>query len=130
MKASDKKRNRVVSTEASSSKKPRQGQQTIHTFFPASQESTSSQEPSGGEIPWDENLSNDYIERDFELAKELALENLAESKPKDTEKLKSWSTLFAPVQPPKCVVHQEPCKELTTTKQGPNKGKNFWICSR
>ena len=42
----------------------------------------------------------------------------------------AWSHLLAPIQPPKCLVHNEPAKELTVTKPGPNKGKNFFICSR
>ena len=42
----------------------------------------------------------------------------------------AWNNLLTPIQPPKCVVHHEPAKELTVTKQGPNKGKKFFICSR
>lgn len=42
----------------------------------------------------------------------------------------AWSHLLAPIQPPKCSRHNEPAKELTVTKPGPNKGKNFFICSR
>jgi len=41
-----------------------------------------------------------------------------------------WSTLLAPTQVPKCTVHGEPAKELTVTKQGPNRGKRFFICAR
>jgi len=41
----------------------------------------------------------------------------------------AWKSLMAPIQPPKCTIHGEVAKELTT-KQGPNKGKNFFICSR
>jgi len=41
-----------------------------------------------------------------------------------------WSTLLAPTPAPKCIVHQEPTKELTVNKPGPNKGKKFFICSR
>jgi AP endonuclease-2 len=48
--------------------------------------------------------------------------------PDETQK-QQWSELLAPVEPPKCPVHGEPAKELTT-KQGKNKGKKFWICSR
>jgi len=46
------------------------------------------------------------------------------------EKKSTWSQLLAPIQPPKCTVHGEPAKELTVNKPGPNKGKNFFICSR
>lgn len=41
-----------------------------------------------------------------------------------------WSTLLAPLEPPKCKVHGEPAKQLTVTKPGPNKGKTFFLCSR
>lgn len=42
----------------------------------------------------------------------------------------AWSTLLAPTLAPKCTVHGEPAKELTVTKQGPNRGKRFFICAR
>ncbi|CCM01835.1 uncharacterized protein FIBRA_03903 [Fibroporia radiculosa] len=42
----------------------------------------------------------------------------------------AWSDLFAPLQPPRCVTHGEPAKLYTVNKQGPNKGKKFYICSR
>ena len=41
-----------------------------------------------------------------------------------------WSTLLAPTPVPKCIVHQEPTKQFTVNKPGPNKGKKFFICSR
>lgn len=41
-----------------------------------------------------------------------------------------WSTLLAPTPAPKCIVHQEPTKQFTVNKPGPNKGKKFFICSR
>lgn len=42
----------------------------------------------------------------------------------------TWTDILAPLQPPKCTVHNERARELTVTKPGPNKGKNFFICSR
>ncbi|EJD07362.1 DNase I-like protein [Fomitiporia mediterranea MF3/22] len=42
----------------------------------------------------------------------------------------TWSTLFARIEPPKCVVHGEACREFTVNKPGPNKGKAFFICAR
>ncbi|KAF8875958.1 Endonuclease/exonuclease/phosphatase [Gymnopilus junonius] len=45
-------------------------------------------------------------------------------------KRQAWNNLLAPTQPPKCTVHQEPAKEYTVNKPGPNKGKRFFICSR
>lgn len=40
-----------------------------------------------------------------------------------------WSNLLSPIEAPKCSAHGEPAKEFTT-KQGKNKGKKFWVCSR
>ncbi|KAJ3575764.1 hypothetical protein NP233_g885 [Leucocoprinus birnbaumii] len=42
----------------------------------------------------------------------------------------AWDSILSPVQPPNCVIHGEPAKEFTVNKQGPNKGKKFFICSR
>lgn len=42
----------------------------------------------------------------------------------------AWSKLLAPVEPPKCAVHDEPAKLYTVSKSGPNKGKTFFLCSR
>jgi len=48
----------------------------------------------------------------------------------EKETKQAWNNLLAPIQPPKCVIHREPARELTVNKQGPNKGKRFFICSR
>ena len=48
----------------------------------------------------------------------------------EKETKQAWNNLLAPIQPPKCLIHHEPAKEFTVTKQGPNKGKKFFICSR
>jgi AP endonuclease 2 len=70
------------------------------------------------------------LEADFKLARELA-DDAEEILPTtNPEHKKSWSKFFIKHEPPKCTVHGEPCKELITTKPGPNKGKYFWICSR
>ncbi|CCA69095.1 related to APN2-AP endonuclease, exonuclease III homolog [Serendipita indica DSM 11827] len=42
----------------------------------------------------------------------------------------AWSNLLGPLQPPNCIVHNEPTKMLTVNKPGPNKGKTFFVCSR
>lgn len=41
-----------------------------------------------------------------------------------------WSAILAPTPIPRCTVHNEPAKEYTVNKPGPNKGKQFFICSR
>ena len=51
--------------------------------------------------------------------------------PGTSQKSKSaWSALFAPVEPPRCIVHDEPTKQYRVNKPGPNKGKTFFVCSR
>lgn len=42
----------------------------------------------------------------------------------------AWSAILAPTPIPRCTVHNEPAKEYTVNKPGPNKGKRFFICSR
>lgn len=41
-----------------------------------------------------------------------------------------WSAILAPTPIPRCTIHDEPAKEYTVNKPGPNKGKRFFICSR
>ncbi|KAF8313204.1 DNase I-like protein [Clavulina sp. PMI_390] len=41
-----------------------------------------------------------------------------------------WSKLTAPLVAPRCTVHNEPAKQYTVNKPGPNKGKVFFLCSR
>jgi AP endonuclease-2 len=48
----------------------------------------------------------------------------------EKETKQAWNNLLAPIQPPKCLIHRELAKEFTVTKQSPNKGKKFFICSR
>ena len=48
----------------------------------------------------------------------------------ERETKQAWNDLLAPIQPPNCIIHREPAKELIVNKQGPNKGKRFFICSR
>lgn len=41
-----------------------------------------------------------------------------------------WSQLFKQKKAPKCTQHQEECKMLRVNKQGINKGRYFYTCSR
>jgi AP endonuclease-2 len=128
-------RKRTYSEDVASSekKKSRLGQSRIDVMFGSSQESAATASIPVSMSHVDSQPPEDYVEQDFKLALELAKElegSPAESRQTAVKAQKGWSTLFAPIPPPRCNVHQEPCKELTTTKQGPNKGKNFWICSR
>ncbi|TDL23804.1 DNase I-like protein [Rickenella mellea] len=79
----------------------------------------------------DDNTSQ--MDSDFALAQQLSESQETSATP--VERLsgggkQAWSTLFAPLKPPNCMIHREPAKEFTVNKPGPNKGKTFFICSR
>lgn len=46
------------------------------------------------------------------------------------ESKQKWTSLLAPTKAPKCTAHNEPSKEFTVNKPGPNKGKRFFVCAR
>ena len=110
------------------------GQKKLSSFFvkpdpgpSSSQSQSSSQQESGSEgdvsIPaelYDITDFQDY----FSEAQFLS------SQKNNEDCKKSWSQLFAKVDPPKCTMHNEPTHEYTVNKPGPNKGKKFYICSR
>lgn len=76
------------------------------------------------------------LDADYRLALALSQEsstsqsNSSSSRVESEKKKQAWTSLLAPLPPPKCVVHREPAKEFTVNKPGPNKGKAFFICSR
>ncbi|KZS94518.1 DNase I-like protein [Sistotremastrum niveocremeum HHB9708] len=125
-------------------KKARVGQSKISTFFSQPKlgasvsetiiidqddESLDSQPTSAPtssqEVPGDPNHSPLDLDNLSQFSAFIANESTTSSKSKA-----QWSQLMAPVQPPKCDVHGEPCKQYTVNKPGPNKGKTFWLCSR
>ena len=109
------KRKRIERVPSSSKKaKPAPGQGKISSFFGTS---------SKADVVVDEDDDEDY-RLALTLSQQPSSPSASTSKSKD-----HWTTLMAPVPTPRCIVHDEPAKELTT-KQGVNKGKMFWICSR
>jgi AP endonuclease 2 len=42
----------------------------------------------------------------------------------------TWDKLFTKRSAPKCESHGEPCTSYTTKKNGMNRGRAFWLCSR
>lgn len=42
----------------------------------------------------------------------------------------AFDRLLKPLPPPLCAGHQEPCREFTVNKTGPNQGKKFYLCAR
>ena len=84
-----------------------------------------------------ETSTEDQLDADYRLA--LALQDAASpsspsssqpSSSSSTSTAAAWSTLFAPVEAPRCPVHDEPARLYTVNKQGPNKGKTFYLCAR
>ncbi len=108
-------------TTPSASKKTKQApsQGKISFFFNNSTKAT----PPNAESPDEDD------DADHRLALELSRQPSSPPPVLDRQSSKQWKSLLAPVPPPRCTVHNEPAKELTT-KQGVNKGKMFFICSR
>lgn len=116
--SSSKKRKAPEPAAPSKKAKPANGQGKISSFFgnPTAAKAKSPTPPPNED------------DEDYRLA--LALSKEEPSSPTfDRQSSKEWKSLLAPIPPPRCIVHNEPAKELTT-KQGVNKGKMFFICSR
>lgn len=118
-------------------KKP--GQSKIASFFsqpkdPNSQTSSSSSTTS---ISKGKERAHPQVDEDADYRLALLLSSQesttcsssSQDRP-EKETTQAWNDLLAPIQPPKCIVHGEPAREFTVNKQGPNKGKKFFICSR
>ncbi|KAL3064789.1 hypothetical protein OYC64_000926 [Pagothenia borchgrevinki] len=57
--------------------------------------------------------------------------NVGQSGAKKGASLGFWkSVLHGPPPPPSCKVHREPCVLRTVKKEGPNMGKQFFVCAR
>lgn len=150
-----KKRPLVASSSQAASKKTKKdpGQATLGSFFGKTKNASSSAASSATEkaksvevIVLDGDLESNssnlptasaqdeaQLEADYRLACELAAsQDFGEpsSSPSSSQSKTAWSTLFTPVQPPKCTVHGEPAKRYTVNKPGPNKGRAFYLCSR
>jgi AP endonuclease 2 len=94
---------------------------------------TQTQPYSDNHITLSDGLTQADEDVDYRLALLLSSQDSIPSSSQglpEKETKQAWNNLLAPIQPPKCLIHREPAKELTVTKQGPNKGKKFFICSR
>ncbi|KAK0463924.1 Endonuclease/exonuclease/phosphatase [Desarmillaria tabescens] len=121
------KRKQTQSQVSSSSKKAKpdpEGQTKLSSFFSKPKEPT---KPIVVQDSDDDNIDDE----DYRLAVRLSLSaDTKTASPSSSKSHNAWKALLAPIQPPRCLVHNEPTKELTVTKPGANKGKNFFICSR
>jgi AP endonuclease 2 len=125
-----------ASTALSKPKKQKAGQTKLSSFFSKPSSSKVPSPPDMTPTPNDSQLESDYqfalqlsSSQDALISESLPVSTPSQTGDKDKGKA-AWSQLLAPIQPPMCRVHNEPAKELTVNKPGPNKGKNFFICSR
>ena len=121
---SPKKRKSSVSTSGS--------QKLLKSYFTSDKESTPNPSSSSSTTtttpdPASQSTNDDTIQEDDTIIDMDAL--MAEAKERQDTKA-SWSTLFTARPPPKCRVHQEPCKLMVVNKKGPNQGRQFYLCSR
>ena len=130
------------------------------TSRPAKHARTVSHSSTGlgnGDEPIEVDDDQTQIEMDDEaLAMSMAREeeemmgSSGESKPVTEDAKKSWGSIFAKKVPPKCIVHEVPCKSFgesgqllqthipwklkppspSVSKVPGSKGKKFWLCSR
>ncbi|KAJ7491312.1 Endonuclease/exonuclease/phosphatase [Mycena galericulata] len=125
--SSKKQKNKTTNIDPKKPKKA--GQTSLASFFSKPQTSVQAATTSSSSL-----ADDDMLDADYKLALSLSQEEESRtSSGSSSSKSKSkqaWTTLLAPIQPPKCTVHGEPAKEFTVNKPGPNKGKNFFICAR
>lgn len=140
-----------VSAKTKDKHEVKSGRSTIASFFSHPKSFGPSKSPSSSPIlepqcklKTTQSIDGNFLEHDSDkdLDYELALllsqsddiqssSTLKASGSQDKEVNKqAWTTLLAPTQIPKCLVHGEPAKEFTVNKPGPNKGKRFFLCSR
>ncbi|CDH52865.1 dnase i-like protein [Lichtheimia corymbifera JMRC:FSU:9682] len=121
--SSPKKRKSSVSTTSRS-------QKLLKSYFTSSnsdKESTPNPSSSSTATTSDDAPDDVVVEENND---EIDMEALmAEAKERQDTKA-SWSSLFTAKPPPKCRVHQEPCKLMVVNKKGPNQGRQFYLCSR
>jgi AP endonuclease-2 len=139
-----KKSKGKAATPAKDKGKEKAAQKSIATFFGKPPPTKSGGQPTPKEIVVVDDSDGDNhqdLDADFQLALKLSQEEasglpasqntLASSRAVDPAETKAaWSNMFAKVEPPRCTVHDEPAKEFTVNKTGPNKGKTFFVCSR
>ena len=143
----------ALKTQITQSKEKNRGQSTIASFFSQPKAATSQTTASSSTVSVskekeraietqpdsddDRRPSNSLTQADEDadyrlavlLSSQDSISPSSQGRP-EKETKQAWNNLLAPIQPPKCVVHREPAKEFTVNKQGPNKGKRFFICSR
>lgn len=88
--------------------------------------SASDQEVVAGDMTAD---TEEQIDADYQYALSLS-QPPSQERASSKDSKAAWSSIMAPIKPPKCLIHGELATEYTVNKPGPNKGKKFFICSR
>lgn len=112
----------VSKRRKSSQPTSQRGQRLLQSYFAARNNSNGSSSQ--------ESTSTTSTQRSAEEDEPVDLQALLESAQERQDTKETWSALFKPRQVPRCRVHNEPCKEMTVTKKGPNQGRRFYLCSR
>jgi len=74
-----------------------------------------------------------YVSLTFKQTNNSLFQELANTDAKlcNGDTASKWKMLLkGPPQPPLCKGHNEPCVLRTVKKDGPNKGKQFWVCCK
>jgi len=104
-------------------------QSSLLTFFSKrSLTNSTSHEPviSGSQFVASD-TSSTLKEKNDQLSQELT----GDSSLRDGGTASKWKTLLkGPPQAPLCRGHKQPCVLRTVKKDGPNKGKQFWVCCK
>ena len=75
-------------------------------------------------------LNSSQCQNSSSCSKKLNIKHLSRSET-NSKAASSWKTLLkGPPQAPNCKGHKEPCVLRTVKKDGPNKGRQFWVCNR
>lgn len=134
---SAKKSKLAESHKSSGGKTKHSVQATLVGFFSqpkASSSKTKAKSRSGSEHANSDGVVDEDADYRFALHLSQLEENIgplpnSQGSANGTSKEK-WSSLLAPTKPPNCSAHNEPAKEFTVNKPGPNKGKRFFVCAR
>ena len=112
------KKSKLTSTKEKSKHKQEDKQKTLSSYFAKTQQEVSYQDEPTATKPVHDFTSEELV------FKTVAL-------PPCTGLNKEWKRLLkGPPKPPLCDGHREPCVRRKVKKEGPNFGKEFFVCAR
>lgn len=108
----------------SRTKKPKQGQATLASFFAPAPPSKDATEATHDAV----SMRDSSQESDMSQSSEPKTDDPAAATRRPSQG--KWQEIFKPKEPPLCSGHNEPCILQTTKRKGSNKGRRFWSCAR